>query len=475
MLIELDTIFKDFYGSFVDHFHSIEKNYDIYSHTYAGYIRISCQWIGNTADSPIKNILEIKCTGYGPKEVKGSMNIIIDQLFLDKIGFDTLNVDSLNLTINNLIIVQKSIVSNNSEFKNISLLLDNCQVPELSIAGNFTEVKFNNNRININSFECNCYSLDLSNNQPNKVREKSDINIFGTCSKSINIVSNKFYHSIGVFSESCKEINIEMNECDNLYYRNSCFENLKISYSKINELKLEDLSPIYSEGCSSIVLIGNQIFDFLTLDKLDFERSFWVFKSNKFSLKRISKLSFTLFDNSIKTIELRDVYWNYRNINNKKVHSGYQKRDALIKLKSAYSKQQDHYHERIFKSYEKRWHHDNKPSFPLTLSWYSNEFGLSLTRPFLWLIFLIGLEIFLILIFNWDCTKIFLEQNANFLYLLNPAHRTEIFTEIIKDHTCDNKTNLINWIILIDNTFRIAIGYTLFQFINAFRYKYDLR
>ncbi|MDO6605285.1 hypothetical protein [Arenibacter palladensis] len=474
MLIELDTIFKDFYGSFVDHFHSKEKNYDIYSHTYAGYIRISCQWIGNTKDSPIKNILEIKCTGYGPKEVKGSMNIIIDQLFLDKIGLDTLNVDSLNLTINNLIIVQKSIVSNNSEFKNISLLLDNCQVPELSIAGNFTEVKFNNNRININSFECNCSSLDISSNQPNKVREKSDINIFGKCPNSINIVNNKFYDSIGIFSESCKEINIEQNEFKHLEYCHSSFENLKISYNKIINMALQDLSPIHSEGYSSIFLIGNLDLACLTLDKLDFERTFWKLEPKTLSLKQVAKSSLTLVDNSIKTIKLHDVSWNYKSINNKKAHSGYHKKETLIKLKSEYSKQQDNYHERLFKSYEKRWYHDNKPSFPLFLSWYSNEFGLSLLRPFIWLFLLVVLESILIITINLDCAQLYFEQFGNFFYLLNPAHRTEIFLEIIEKTTCDTNRS-VNSIIIVDNFFRILIGYTLFQFINAFRYKYDLR
>jgi hypothetical protein len=257
-------------------------------------------------------------------------------------------------------------------------------------------------------------------------------------------------------------------------YKNGLIGDFKFNNNNFNRLELEKLRPISKDEPSLIMFEKNFWKGNVILKDIDFSKVAYYFRWNRFRFVARPKMQLILSDNNFETVKLINVNWDYRFINNQLNYKEFSKKDAILLLKSTYTKQNDAYFQRVFESYEKRWHHDNGLNFPLWLSWYSNEFGLSILRPFLWLIFFIATEIILLLAFKIDCSGLFIDEFGKFFYLLNPVHRTNEFLDVIKDTDC-NTSEFRNWILGIDNVFRIFIRYALFQFINAFRYKHSLK
>lgn len=175
------------------------------------------------------------------------------------------------------------------------------------------------------------------------------------------------------------------------------------------------------------------------------------------------------------SIELKEVDWHYNGIyENYRYTEG--KRMLLNKAKKYYVANDDILNTQLLYSFEKNWYYlRNKWSVPLILSKWSNNFGLNLWWPLLWMLFFIFVETMIILKMAGHCDRVLFENWGVFSYLLNPAHKTNIFINIMIDKGCGPTTSYLNWLPVVDNIGRILIGYCIFQFANAFRYKFKLR
>lgn len=105
---------------------------------------------------------------------------------------------------------------------------------------------------------------------------------------------------------------------------------------------------------------------------------------------------------------------------------------------------------------------------------HSNNFGLSIIKPLIWLIALIFIQTLILIWLAEDCGFLLLEKWGVFAHLINPTHNTDIFIDVF-DGICIPSLKYSNILPYIDNIFRIVIAYMIFQFANAFRYKYKLR
>ena len=174
-----------------------------------------------------------------------------------------------------------------------------------------------------------------------------------------------------------------------------------------------------------------------------------------------------------KEVIAHDVVWKYRGITTNKKYPEAKRR--FINSFKNYYEDKDILNTQLFNSFEKKWYWENNSySFPLLMARLSNNFGLSLVLPIIWISVSILLESTLLLIFSGDCYPILLENWGVFFNLINPTHKTSIFLEVI-ENDCVTEKIYTNLLPLIDNVFRIFIAYMIFQFANAFRYKYKLR
>ncbi|WP_375587478.1 hypothetical protein [Flagellimonas aurea] len=181
-------------------------------------------------------------------------------------------------------------------------------------------------------------------------------------------------------------------------------------------------------------------------------------------------------DNRINPVkvEFTEVEWHYNGIlKNQKYPEG--KRKIINQAKNYYINNDDIYYTQLLYSFEKNWYYrHHRFSFPLTLSKWSNDFGLNLWWPLLWMLLFISIESILILNLSWNCYDKLSQNWGVFAHLINPTHSTSIFMELFEGN-CEPPLFYTNWLPVIDNFFRILIAYSIFQFANAFRYKFKLR
>ena len=155
---------------------------------------------------------------------------------------------------------------------------------------------------------------------------------------------------------------------------------------------------------------------------------------------------------------------------NKQYHEG--KRRLINTLKNYYQKNDDVLNTQLMNSYERKWYfQNNSSSFTLALAFLSNDFGLSLIRPLLWILLFVAIQIVIILIFSGCCFNDLVENWGLFFNLINPAHKTSLF--VLEE--CNPSIMYKNVLNITDNINRIIIGFLIFQFASAFRYKYKLR
>lgn len=150
------------------------------------------------------------------------------------------------------------------------------------------------------------------------------------------------------------------------------------------------------------------------------------------------------------------------------------KRKFLNLLKHHYNERQNTYQSQVVNSLEKKWYLSiYKSDVSLLMSAISNDFGLSLRLPFLWIITLLLFQTYLTLELSGECAFVFGKNWGIFFNILNPTHKSGLFVNLLND--CEIKNMPTNWIYLIDNLNRILIGYMIFQFAVAFRYRFRLR
>ena len=173
------------------------------------------------------------------------------------------------------------------------------------------------------------------------------------------------------------------------------------------------------------------------------------------------------------TLQTSLVEWSFDGISDEDVYSE-NKRRFLNLFKSFYQEQQNTFQSQMFNALEKKWYQSfYKYDFSLFMSSISNNFGLSLALPLLWIGLLVFSQTFLMILLAEDCRPILLENWGIFLNILNPTHTSSLFIEFLSN--CSPSVTYKNWIYLIDNINRILVGYMIFQFAVAFRYKFRLR
>ncbi len=351
----------------------------------------------------------------------------------------------------------------------LSLNVNNCKFVDFSISGSFESINFHENnstRVNIN--ECITKNLIIKNfNSLNSTNTYSGhFNLLKSRISNLTVIGSNRYKNIRI--QNSKLLNSEIRGCNSslVVYESIESNNVNFSQNVFDSLLIENIKP--QPRC--LITIKKNSFKGLFLNHIGtVERRFLI------GLTYLKpKLQILFEGNEIEKIEAKKMVWYYNTIiappSNKE-----EKKDIILLIKSYYNQKQDTLDEKLFKSFEKIWRFKsyNKWSIPLIFSYYSNRFGLSLLRPFILIVLLIFME-FLIFYFAMgdNCKIEFLKGVGDLSYLINPAHKTTIFTDYL--NFCTRDSFAYNVITITDNLGRILMGYLIFQFIDAFRYKYNL-
>ena len=267
----------------------------------------------------------------------------------------------------------------------------------------------------------------------------------------------------------------------------------KIQHSKLDEFKLVESSfdiiefvdfdiekmvveMPNNEGRRGNLKFTDSYLKELKIDKAIFGNPQWNFgftyKTNDTKLKPIY---LEILDSKFNPtdVDLNEVVWHYNGIvSNNQYPEG--KRRLINLIKKFYVEKDDILNIQLQYAFEKKWYLENQSrSFPLILSRISNNFGLSLALPIFWIMLTGLLETSIILKLSHNCYLVLIDNWGIFFHLINPTHKTSLFVDILGD--CAPPKYYLNLLPLIDNIGRILIGYSIFQFANAFRYKYKLR
>ncbi|KQC30317.1 hypothetical protein [Flagellimonas eckloniae] len=255
------------------------------------------------------------------------------------------------------------------------------------------------------------------------------------------------------------------------------FDTIEYFNNKIDVLEIKE--PNTSGGKGEIKFHKTQVKDLILFNMIvDGLQEFKIFKSSFLSKKRQVKkqVSFYVEDSNFRPekIDVTEVEWNYRGL---KMSPDYPegKRRFINMLKNYYQENDDVLNTQLMNSFERKWYFQNyKKSFPLRMASISNNFGLSITKPLLWILFLILIQCIILLSLSGDCYPHLIEKWGVFFNLINPAHKTSVFLDVF-DGRCTPNLLYENILYALDNLNRILIGYFIFQFASAFRYKYRLK
>lgn len=399
----------------------------------------------------------------------------INQLTFDKLGLG--KSDKLHLCFSGIELQghRPNIeVINNCQKTGLIISVLNCKINALGFRGIFDELNIEESHFKKVEVTGTVKKIIFFENRALANVTNVGVRIHCDTIDLLGFRQNRGLNTIILIIKELQKSEFTANQIGSLGFKKGMIGDFLFNNNDFDRIELEELKPVSENHASLIEFKMSYWGGNVILKNLDFSKLAHYFNWSKFRFEQIPKMRLVLSENNFETVKLVNVNWHYNVINNEAGYKGFAKKDAILLLKGTYSKQNDAYFEKVFESYEKRWHHDNVTNFPLWLSWYSNEFGLSIVRPFLWLILFITIEIILLLGFRVDCSGLFIEEFGKFFYLLNPVHRTNEFLEVIKGTNCDS-SQFRNWILGVDNIFRILIGYSIFQFINAFRYKHSLK
>tara|TARA_R110002051_G_scaffold167780_1_gene238461 strand:- start:3126 stop:4529 length:1404 start_codon:yes stop_codon:yes gene_type:complete len=266
---------------------------------------------------------------------------------------------------------------------------------------------------------------------------------------------------------------------------NSKIKHLNITEANFNQIEFEKttITNCTIENSNLDGYFGQIRFKDSNIDSLLDLREIIVRGHSKLFLKKLNIFSNT--ENQIhfwiadrifnpKIVFANDVKWFYDGISSNKVYPE-GKRKLINSFKNFYNSIDEIHNSQLFYSFEKKWYWENNTyNFPLSMARYSNNFGLSLVQPLIGLMILIFLQALILIMLAGDCSYILIEKYGVFAHLINPTHKTDIFIEVF-DSSCIPSLKYSNMLPFIDNIFRITIVYMIFQFANAFRYKYKLR
>ena len=273
-------------------------------------------------------------------------------------------------------------------------------------------------------------------------------------------------------TKECQEVVLINSSVQSLEFNNCIIGKIELYKSFIQTISLKEVKGETKTGQS------------LLYDKRIIYPSKFILEENKFQHLIIKEqeisdntgLQIILNNQNLdKNLEIETsmVKWNYGGI--KDLGKYYEdKRRFLNALKHHYENRQNTFQSQVINALEKKWYLTfYKWDFSLFMSSISNDFGLSLTLPLTWIVFLLLLQTYLLITISGICGITLSENWGLFFNILNPTHNSSIFLDVLKD--CSPSSTVKNFIYLIDNVIRIFMGYMIFQFAVAFRYKYRLK
>ncbi|MBO0331127.1 hypothetical protein [[Muricauda] lutisoli] len=356
----------------------------------------------------------------------------------------------------------------------INVEFDDIETNWLMINGNATRLSVNSGKFSKIGVRGEFSLLSIFNNtcvQAGNPLEEY-IHVDDIISEKIEINHNVKFNRIFIGNNFTNNLNCFGNNSDTLTIQGLSFFDACIMGNEIVNMEMSNLGNMTLSEPSKLRLGPNRIEDLLVISDINFTK-----RTPRGSTLFINGKNPTLFEFHYKCtfnkLILRNLDWSYINILENNTYKNSQL-SAILKLKSSYQVEGNLKYERIFRAFEKRWHNENgKFNLALSLGWISNRFGLSLLRSFLWMLGLIIFEGLFILMLSIECLDCYFANWGLLFHLLNPAHRTESLLGLVMD--CSYYGSIKNWLYLIDNVFRILIGYALYQFVMAFRYLYDLK
>ncbi|WP_298896893.1 hypothetical protein [uncultured Psychroserpens sp.] len=393
----------------------------------------------------------------------GYLNLNITDDLLNDIGFkhSTFILELSGLSLRNPTNAYINVV--NEAGTNISFITSgHFVVDRITFNGNFDLVKVLNLSVTRMYFESGYFNeVELIKNNGKNSEGNLKINT--------NIGALKLSHCKS-YSYEIENINLIESSIDNnqgsLFLIKGLTEVSSFSFNRntIDYLVVSNIKTKDDGG--KLMLTENTVNINAKFENLNFkERVSW--------LVRKTKLSIDFRSNKLIEFDFENVAWSYKALFSSKASSSVL--FSILELKSIFSKSKETQNEKLFEAFEKRNYYDNN-SFDLSLflSYWSNKFGLSLRRPFLWILIFTTLEVFLIIILSGECRSVFFDNWGIFTHLFSPVHKTEVFFTLLKE-TCYEPKNFKNLIYVIDNVNRIILTYLIFQFVGAFRYKYNLK
>ena len=346
----------------------------------------------------------------------------------------------------------------------------NSRIKDITISGNFNNLSFkkvDSHNINIDGIfnSVNLFDIKSANSQ----NYTGSLRISNAVIDNLIIAKCHYFKEI-ILDESQFELcNLRSLKSTSLILNASDFNILNLSGATLEKLSL---NMLVARNDALITMSENKI-KLMYAENIRFGREN-ILLNLFFPINKLLPFKLMLKSKNIDKVEFNGVTWDYRSILDSDVGNR-NKKSFILLAKNYYNSVQDIPEEKLFKSFEKLWHFRNgRKSLPLIFGYWSNSFGLSFIKPLSLIIMFIVLECLFIYLFATNDFRIVLSENWSLVtYILNPAHSSKIFTDLL-DECKSCSSNYINFVPSLDNIFRIIIGYLIFQFIDAFRYKYNL-
>ncbi|APU09597.1 hypothetical protein A5M85_04645 [Cellulophaga lytica] len=403
------------------------------------------------------------------------LELKLNKEFIDRLIPKEHNINKISLTLYELgqkVAINELVIKSHINYGSINLdcNLNKIKTSKIILNGKYENILIGDSAISNLNIECDADEITLKNIKPNSIIGGAEfISIIDSKSKKLTISDTKDLNKIKILQSKIENILISTSTINKLNI-------LDLSCNKItidnNNLKVLEILKVCQTTEGLFKISNNTITSYFKLKGIKFIHHnkiiAWLRKSQQ---QKTSSILYT--KNEIEKIQLENIEWSYDNII-EDIDNIEEKRNFIIKVKSFYSNNQDIVNEKLFKSFEKIWYYKNrKASFPLFLSYNSNKFGLSISRPFILIIACILTQFTLIFYFaNSECQNILWNKFSVFIHVLNPTHKTSVFTNVISQ--CNSSDSFYNFVTIIDNIFRLIITYFIFQFISAYRYTYNL-
>jgi hypothetical protein len=355
---------------------------------------------------------------------------------------------------------------------NLILLLKDFITDSIEVYGHFTTVDMN--QIQVRSYilfnPLTVNSLNIAKVLSKSIYIGNNIHKqYNAVIENIQIKDSSDIQAILIWDIGIDEsVFCSLNNISILYFDSISSGNLEVSESSFKEIRFLNLTNKLAD-LSTIRLNYVNVSKNLIFGRILFENSkdgHVLYYENNLNWDTIQffncDFAYSMFKCVIPEYEEYSEEFNFK---------------LLLDLKRHFGKLDHTDQKRLLEAYEKRFYleYHRKKSFSLWLGYLSNNFGLSWPQPLIILLGLIILEYFLLAVFSAQHWDYLFEYWGTMFHLMNPAHKTDVLFVGFKANDLEVPKWIYNNYYIIDNIFRILIAYMIFQFIAAFRYRFNLK